>query len=107
MKNLKLGFVPKACDTKNTCLVKKDKGRDLRPTQRSGATETVASDVSVGRQELPILCKDFSGIYDLIGVEGGFDLFGQFDTGFAKLLLQIFGFGYPNSMLTGEGPTQF
>jgi hypothetical protein len=43
------GFVPKVGDTENTDLLKKGKKRDLRPTQRSGATETVASDVSVGR----------------------------------------------------------
>ena len=43
------GFVPKVCDTENMYLLKKGKKRDPRPTQRSGATETVASDVSVGR----------------------------------------------------------
>ena len=51
------GFVPKVCDTENTDLLKMGKKRDLRPTpfdyaqgkQRSGATKTVASDVSVGR----------------------------------------------------------
>ena len=68
MKNLKLGFVPKVCDTKNTYLMKKDKRRDILTTrfdhvqgkQRSGATETVASDpmdpnsdVSVGRSKTP------------------------------------------------------
>jgi hypothetical protein len=48
-----MGFVPKVCDTGNTYLLKKV--RDPRPTQRydfcvlrSSATETVASDVSVG-----------------------------------------------------------
>jgi hypothetical protein len=56
LNNTKIGFVPKVCDTENTDLLKKGKKRDLRPTQRhefcvlrSGATETVASDVSVGR----------------------------------------------------------